>query len=190
MFFSFPKEIQLQLAIERDPHGNVQLSKIETERLLISLVERELKERNASVNFNPQPLFCGYEGRAGLPSNFDASYCYTLGHGAALLILHQASGFMCCIKNLTEEVEAWKFLGVPLVSMLHFEMRKNKKKAVIKKALVDLEGAPFKTFLQLRNQWKLEDHYLCPGPLQFEGPKEVSWQLPITLHLESNPGFR
>jgi pyrophosphate--fructose-6-phosphate 1-phosphotransferase len=184
-FSQLPEEIQKQLLLDRDPHGNIQLSKIETERLLISLVERELNERKQqgkySGKFNPQPLFCGYEGRSGLPSNFDCQYCYALGHAAALLIHSGASGYICCIKNLTQPIEKWEIWGVPIVNMLHFEMRKNKKQAVIQKALVDLEGSVFAIFKQKRNRWRLEDLYCCPGPVQFNGPTELTDNPPLTL---------
>ncbi len=187
-FSSLPPEIQKQLLLDRDPHGNIQLSKIETERLLISLVEQELNHRQQqgkySGKFNPQPLFCGYEGRCGLPSNFDCQYCYALGHMAALLILHSASGYMCCIQNLTQSVEKWDVLGVPIIHMLHFEMRKNKKQAVIQKALVDLKGRVFAAFQQERNRWRIEDLYCCPGPIQFQGSVELTDALPLTLLLE------
>lgn len=189
-FSRLPEEIQKQLLLDRDPHGNIQLSKIETERLLISLVEKELslrqKQGTYSGKFNPQPLFCGYEGRSGFPSNFDCQYCYALGHMAALLILHGASGYMCCLKNLTQSVENWEGIGVPIVNMLHFEMRKNKKQAVIQKALVDLKGPVFAAFKQERDQWTLEDTYCCPGPIQFGGPIKLTDRPPLTLMLEKN----
>ena len=187
-FSRLPEDIQKQLLLDRDPHGNIQLSKIETERLLISLVEQELKRRQEqgqySGKFNPQPLFCGYEGRSGLPTNFDCQYCYALGHLAALLILHEASGYMCCIHNLTQPVEKWEISGIPIVEMLHFEMRKNKKQAVIQKALVNLKGKVFATFQQERSRWRLDDCYCCPGPIQFEGPQELTERRPLTLILE------
>lgn len=187
-FSNFPEEIQKQLLLDRDPHGNIQLSKIETERLFIALVERELAHRQQqgqyAGKFNPQPLFCGYEGRSGLPSNFDCQYCYALGHVAALLIQSGASGYMCCISNLTQPVEEWEIRGVPIVDMLHFEIRKNKKQAVIQKALVDLEGPVFAAFKKEREHWRLEDTYCCPGPIQFEGPREVTENPPLTLQYE------
>lgn len=188
-FSNFPSEIQKQLLLDRDPHGNIQLSKIETERLLINLVEKELYKREQEGSyegkFNPQPLFCGYEGRAGLPSNFDCQYCYALGYLATALILHNASGYMCCINNLALPVEKWKCGGVPIVKMLHFEMRKNKMQAVIQKALVNLKGAVFAAFQQQRKGWRLDDSYCNPGPIQFEGPKEITDIPSITLQLES-----
>jgi pyrophosphate--fructose-6-phosphate 1-phosphotransferase len=187
-FSSFPEEIQRQLLLDRDPHGNIQLSKIETERLLIALVERELVHRQQqgqyAGKFNSQPLFCGYEGRSGLPSNFDCQYCYALGHVAALLIQSGASGYMCCISNLTQPVEEWEIRGVPIVDMLHFEIRKNKKQAVIQKALVDLEGPVFAAFKKERARWRVEDAYCCPGPIQFEGPRELTESLTLTLQYE------
>lgn len=189
-FSKFPSDIQKQLLLDRDPHGNIQLSKIETERLLIHLVDKELnirqQEGRYKGQFNPQPLFCGYEGRAGFPSNFDCQYCYALGYLAALLILHNASGYMCCINNLTSPVEEWKCGGVPIVSMLHFEVRKNKKQVVIQKALVDLQGAAFAAFKQKRKGWSLNDLYCTPGPIQFDGPKEITDTPSITLLLENH----
>lgn len=184
-FSLLPEQIQMQMLLERDPHGNVQLSKIETERLLISLVDRELLlRRQIGVylgQFNPQPLFCGYEGRSGLPSNFDCNYCYALGHVAALLVQAGASGYMCAIRNLTKPKECWEISGIPIVKMLHFEMRKNTKMAVLKKALVDLEGPAFTRFKEERGQWLLDDHYICPGPVQFEGPRTITDAPPLTL---------
>lgn len=187
-FSSLNEEIQKQLLLDRDPHGNIQVSKIETERLLITLVEQELNRRQKqgkySGKFSPQPIFCGYEGRSGLPSNFDCQYCYALGHLAALLILHEASGFVCCIQNLTDSVENWEIGGIPIVSMLHFEVRKNKKQAVIQKALVDVQGPVFAAYQEKKEKWRIEDSYCCPGPIQFEGPKEVTDLPSMTLMLE------
>lgn len=187
-FSNLPEELQKQLLLDRDPHGNIQLSKIETERLLVSLVEQELLHRKQQGSyqgkFNPQPLFCGYEGRAGLPSNFDCQYCYTLGHAAALLVQHKASGYMCCVKNLAKPIENWQVLGVPIVDMLHFETRHAKKKAVIQKTLVDLEGPVFQIFSQRRKDWRLDDVYCCPGPIQFIGPVDLTDSRPLTLLYE------
>lgn len=180
-FSSLPEEIQIQLLLDRDPHGNVQVSKIDTERLFIETVYKELKKRNEKVKFSPQPYFCGYEGRACLPSNFDCQYCYALGHVAALLINHGATGYISCIRNLHLPVEQWEILGVPLVSMIHMEERHGKAKPVIKKALVDLEGRSFEQFRKLRSAWRLEDDYQNPGPIQFFGPFELTDSKPITL---------
>lgn len=177
-FQTFPEQIQQQLLLERDAHGNVQLSKIETERLLMILVEEELKNRRNknfySGKFNPQPLFCGYEGRSGLPSNFDCQYGYALGQTAALLIARGATGYLCSIRHLADPVENWEIGGVPLVRLLHFEWRKNKRQAVIKKTLVDTKGALFSLFKEKRKDWRLEDFYCCPGPIQFYGPKKLT----------------
>ena len=187
-FGRLPENIQVQMLLDRDPHGNIQLSKIETERLLITLVEKELMRRKQqgayAGQFNPQPLFCGYEGRSGLPTNFDCNYCYSLGHVAALLVQQGASGYMCSIRNLAQPVESWEVSGIPIVKMLHFEMRKNKRQAVLKKALVDIEGPVFARFKQERAQWLLGDHYSCPGPIQFDGPREITDSVPLTLLLE------
>jgi pyrophosphate--fructose-6-phosphate 1-phosphotransferase len=187
-FINLPPIIQDQLILDRDPHGNVQVSKIETERLLISMVEKELYQRQKEGNyigkFAAQPLFCGYEGRSGLPSNFDCQYCYALGHVAALLVSSKASGYMCCVGDLTRPVEQWSIAGIPIFEMLHLEMREGKQKAVIRKALVDLQGAPFLAFASKRAQWLLEDHFSCPGPIQFNGPKDITDSVPYTLSYE------
>lgn len=177
-FKTFPERIQQQLLLERDSHGNIQLSKIETERLLINLVEEELKNRQKQNlyigKFNPQPLFYGYEGRSGLPSNFDCHYSYALGQTAALLIARGATGYLCSIRHLAHPVEDWDIWGIPLVQLLHFEWRKNKRQAVIKKALVDLKGPLFALFDAQRQSWRLEDVYGCPGPIQFYGQKKLT----------------
>lgn len=184
-FKTLPKEIQQQLLLDRDPHGNVQVSKIETERLFMEMVEDELEKRKSggvySGKFSTQPLFCGYEGRSGLPSNFDANYCYALGHVAALLIDNGASGYMTCVNQLNKTVEDWEISGVPLVSMMTMEVRGGKEKPVVKKALVELDGKPFSLFKQQRQAWMLNDDYRFPGPIQFFGPKEVTDALTITL---------
>ncbi len=180
-FEALPKGIQEQLLLTRDSHGNVQVSKIETERLFIELVEKELKRRNYSGKFSAQPFFCGYEGRSGLPSNFDAQYCYALGHVAAVLVNAKANGYICCLRNLTQPVEKWIPCGVPLVNMLTIEQRKGKEKAVIKKALVDLGGNLFALFAQNRLHWAKEDAYRSPGPIQFFGPSELTESIPLTV---------
>lgn len=187
---SLPKEIQNQLLLDRDPHGNVQVSKIETERLFLSTVSKELKirKKNGSFagKFNPQPLFYGYEGRSGFPSNFDAQYCYTLGHVAALLIANNANGYMAVVKNLAKPVEQWQAAGIPLVSMMHHEQRGGKLKPVIAKSLVDLAGKPFNLFKAQRENWMIEDHYRSPGPIQFFGPAEITESVTITLKESCN----
>lgn len=178
-FAKFPESLKHQLLLDRDPHGNIQLSKIETERLLIEWVSRELSD----LQFSPQPLFCGYEGRSAFPSNFDCTYCYALGHVAALLIQEGATGCMCILRNLTKPVEEWTAAGVPIVKMLHFETRKGKKQAVLKKALVNLTSTSFLYFAKEREKWQLDDRYLYPGPIQFEGPPELTDAHPLTLAL-------
>ena len=180
-FSSLPLEIQIQLLLDRDPHGNVQVSKIDTERLFIETVRQELNDRKIKVKFSPQPLFCGYEGRACLPTNFDCQYCYTLGHVAALLINSGATGYICCVQKLHLPTEQWEISGIPLVSMIHLEERHGKSKPVIKKALVDLNGKHFEQFKLLRQKWRLSDDYTNPGPIQFFGPDKVTNSRPITL---------
>jgi pyrophosphate--fructose-6-phosphate 1-phosphotransferase len=179
-----PKEIQEQLKIERDPHGNVQVSKIDTERLLMRLVERELARRGFKGSFQAQPFFFGYEGRCAYPSAFDASYCYALGHVAAVLVAQGKNGMMACLRGLSGPVEGWEPVGVPLASMMGKEIRQGKEMLVIKKALVDLEGSPFKVFASQRKTWELEDHYRFPGPIQYFGPQELVDETTLTLILE------
>ncbi|CUI16852.1 phosphofructokinase [Candidatus Protochlamydia naegleriophila] len=187
---TLPGSIQRQLLLDRDPHGNVQVSKIETERLLIELVDQELRhlklQGRYKGTFNPQPQFCGYEGRSGLPSNFDCQYCYALGHVAALLLKAGVTGYMSCVKNLTQPVSEWEALGVPIYRMLCREMREGKQKTVIQKALVDLEAAPFQFFAQKREGWVGEDDYRCPGPIQFEGAIDITDCCPLSLSLEKS----
>lgn len=188
-FDSLPVSIQEQLLLDRDPHGNVQVSKIETERLFIEAVELELQKRREegsySGKFSPQPLFCGYEGRSCLPSNFDANYCYALGHVAALLVDSGKTGYMCCVKNLSRPVDEWQICGISIVTMIHMENRKGKLKPVIQKALVDLNGAPFKAFKAMRSDWIENDEYRFPGPIQFFGPADISDAVTFTLDYES-----
>lgn len=184
-FSQLPREIQTQLVLDRDPHGNVQVSKIESDRLIIELLKKELKKRDSGIKFNPQGLFLGYEGRSCFPSNFDCSYTYALGLVSALLIEAQASGYMACLQNLHLPVEKWQAKGIPLLSMMTMEERSGKLKPVIEKKLVDLRSAPFKSFLEKRKEWELDDHYLMPGPIQFFGPKEITDDISETLKLET-----
>ena len=177
---ALPKSIQEQLLLDRDSHGNVQVSKIETERLFISSVEEELKRRQFKGSFSPQPIFCGYEGRSCLPSNFDAQYCYALGFTAALLLQTGFTGTIAAIQNLAETPDKWIPLGVPLVTMLQLETRKGKSKPVIAKALVDLNTAPFTTFASQRDTWVLSDDYSNPGPIQFFGPTGLTDSNPFS----------
>lgn len=189
-FQSLPEEIQAQLLIGRDPHGNVQVSKIETERLFIDMVKKELKRRKKDGeyqgNFSAQPHFCGYEGRSCLPSNFDCQYCYSLGYVAALLVQSGVTGYMSCVKELTRPVSEWEIAGIPLTSMMTLEERHGKPKPVIQKALVDLKGKPYQQLKKALQIWNQKDEYICPGPLQFFGSTELTEMIPITLSLEKN----
>jgi pyrophosphate--fructose-6-phosphate 1-phosphotransferase len=176
---SLPKTIVEQLQHTRDPHGNLQVSLIETERLLMELVSREVK-------CAPIPHFLGYEGRAGYPSRFDSNYCYALGIAAALLVDEGKTGYMAFISQLNQPVQEWGMGGVPLTSLLHIEQRNGKEKPVIQKALVDLKGKPFQHFEKHRTQWMLEDAYRYPGPIQFYGDPQLTHSIPMTLVLESD----
>lgn len=180
-----PKEIQAQLQIERDPHGNVQVSKIETERMLMAMVKNALKKRAAAGTytgkFDPLPHFCGYEGRSALPSNFDSQYCYALGRVAAVLVNGGATGYICYLNHLTSPVHEWQAGGIPLTELMHFEVRAGESKPVVKKTLVDLKGKAFSHFKQHRERWALDDDYLAPGPIQFFGPSELTDSVPMIL---------
>lgn len=178
-----PREIQLQLLIDRDPHGNVQVSKIESERLLLLLAEAQLKRVDPSIKFAAQPIFCGYEGRSCMPSNFDATYCYSLGRLAALLVARKRSGYIASLGKLSHPVEYWEPRATPLIQMMTVEEREGKAKAVIKKALVDLKARAFSEFAQKRNGWRLVDQYCQPGPIQYFGPREITDSVPISLRL-------
>jgi pyrophosphate--fructose-6-phosphate 1-phosphotransferase len=180
-FDYLPKDIQEELLLERDPHGNVQVSRIQTEWLLSRLVQAELKKRNFKGKFSPVHHFFGYEGRSGYPSNFDATYCYSLGMVAACLVRDQLTGYMSAITHLTKPVDEWEICAVPITSLMTIEMRKGREKPVIEKALVDLEGEPFKTFASKRDKWKVDDHYIFPGPIQFEGDPSYTDQVPKIL---------
>ncbi len=183
-FASLPERIREQLLQGRDPHGNVQVSLIETERLLMETVSRELEKRQ--IKFSLLQHFFGYEGRAGYPSNFDCNYCYALGHAAALLIDEGATGYMCAISGLARPPAEWGIGGVPLTSLMHIEIRKGKEKPVIEKALVDLKGPAFSRFRQHRERWMSDDMYSFPGPIQFFGDPALTDSVPITIYLESH----
>ena len=162
------------MLLDRDPHGNVQVSKIDTERLLILLVMKELANRKRSHVYNgrfePQSHFFGYEGRCALPSNFDSEYCYSLGMNAGYLVHKKCSGYMSCIKNLQDPDPAkWVAAGCPLPAMMGVERRKGEDKAVITKALVKLDGPMFKCYDTVRRKWATLDCYQSPGPIQFRG---------------------
>jgi pyrophosphate--fructose-6-phosphate 1-phosphotransferase len=180
--------MRAQLLLDRDPHGNIQVSKIETERFFIEMVQTELKRRKESgaytSKFNAQAHFCGYEGRSGMPSNFDVQYCYALGYTAALLVQANATGYIACVQNLTKPIEEWAIGGKRLTTMIALEHKHGKEKPVITKALVDLKGKPFAAFKALRDTWGLQDDYCYPGPIQFSGPPEVAESIPLTLVYE------
>jgi len=185
-FSALPELIQKQLLLSRDPHGNVQVSFIETERLLMEMVSSELasrrKEGSYKGKFNAVQHFLGYEGRSGFPSNFDCDYCYSLGFTAALLIDSGHSGYMCFVKDLDRSVAEWRIGGVPLTSLMNFEMRKGQLKPVIKKALVDLKGRSFRLFSEKRKQWGTDDSYRFPGPIQFFGDPALTDSRPFLLN--------
>lgn len=179
-FSLIPTSIQKQLLLQRDPHGNVQVSLIETERMLAEMVAEQMQKEK--IPFHPLPHFFGYEGRSAFPTNFDASYCYALGHVATIALSSHLSGYMCFISDLHKPIQEWGFGMVPLPSLMQMEMRKGKLKPVIEKALVDLKGRPFQCFERYRKSWEIEDHYAFPGPIQFEG--EASFSIPLSLSLE------
>ncbi|MFS7929535.1 putative diphosphate--fructose-6-phosphate 1-phosphotransferase [Helianthus anomalus] len=186
LFEILPKAIREQLLLERDPHGNVQVSKIETEKMLIQMVEVELENRKKQGKYNKdfkgQPHFFGYEGRCGLPSNFDSNYCYALGYGAAALLHAGKTGLISSVANLGAPVKDWTIGGTPLTSLMDVERRHGKFKPVIKKAMVELQGAPFKKFSSMREEWSIKNRYINPGPVQFVGP--TSDVINHTLKLE------
>jgi len=174
LFNFLPQGISQQLLLDRDPHGNVQVSKIDTEKLLILLVKKELEVRQADGNYSgkflPQSHFFGYEGRCALPSNFDSQYCYSLGNNAAVLIREGVTGYMSCVQNLTDKNPSnWTAAGCPLPTMMHIERRAGKDKPVIEKALVELDGGMFKAYEAIRDKWAYLDCYQSPGPIQFRG---------------------
>ena len=188
VFNSLPVGVARQLALDRDPHGNVQVSLIETEKLLSTMVaqklERMKKEGTFKGKFAAQHHFFGYEGRCAAPSNFDADYCYALGTSAAQLIANGKTGYMAIVKNTTAPAEQWIAGGVPITMMMNMEKRNGEMKPVIRKALVELDGAPFKTFAAQREKWAKETCYVYPGPIQYWGPTEVCDQPTMTLALE------
>ncbi|MBF5060191.1 diphosphate--fructose-6-phosphate 1-phosphotransferase [Candidatus Neptunochlamydia vexilliferae] len=181
-FTFLPKEIQQQLLLDRDPHGNVQVAHIQTDLLFSTTVKEEMKNRASfKGKFSPLHHFFGYEGRAALPTNFDATYCYGLGHVAALLIRDGETGYMCALRHLTKPAAEWAPCAIPITSLMNLEVRKGKEKAVIQKALVDLDGAAFKAFDRARAKWMEEDHYLYPGPIQFAGDLALTDQVPLSI---------
>ena len=189
VFKSLPSLIKSQLLMDRDPHGNVQVSKIETEKLLISMIEEKLallkKEGKFSGKFSTQSHFFGYEGRCAFPSNFDADYCYSLGFNAFALINFGLTGYLSSVRNLTAPASQWIAGGVPLTMMMNMERRHGEMKPVIKKALVELDGPVFKKLEANREDWAMNDRYLFPGAIQYFGPSSVCDITTVTLALES-----
>ena len=187
-FNSLPADVASQLALDRDPHGNVQVSLIETEKLLSHMVGEKLAKMAAEGKykgkFAAQHHFFGYEGRCAAPSNYDADYCYALGFNASRLIANGKTGYMSIIKNTTAPAEEWIAGGVPITMMMNLEKRAGEMKPVIRKALVKLDGAPFKYFASKRDEWAKNTCYIYPGPIQYFGPTEVCDQSTITLKLE------
>mgnify|MGYP004509903941 FL=1 len=188
VFSILPEDIQGQLLMDRDPHGNVQVSRIETEKLLSSIVEEKLEERKANGSykgkFNALHHFFGYEGRCAFPSNFDADYCYSLGYNAFLLIQNGFTGYLSSIRNLYRPATEWTAGGMPITKMMNIERRGGEDKPVIKKALVDLDGGPFKYFKEHREEWKVGTCYTFPGAIQYYGPESVCDLTTKTLALE------
>ena len=187
-FETLPEGVARQLSLDRDPHGNVQVSLIETEKLISEMVAAKLdqwkKEGKYVGKFSPLHHFFGYEGRCAAPSNFDADYCYALGSSAAQLIANGKTGYMAIVKNTTAPADQWKAGGVPITMMMNMERRNGEMKPVIRKALVELDGAPFKTFAAQREKWAKETCYVYPGPIQYWGPSSVCDLTTKTLELE------
>ena len=190
LYKSLPKNIALQLSLDRDSHGNVQVSLIETESLLSEMVAKRLEEMAAngeySGKFNTQHHFFGYEGRCADPTNFDADYTYALGYNAAMLINSGLTGYMSSVRNLTEPSEVWIAGGIPITMMMNMERRKGEMKPVIQKALVNLNGRPYLKFASMRETLALNTLYQYPGPIQYFGPSEICDRPSMTLLLEHN----
>ncbi|WP_300726269.1 diphosphate--fructose-6-phosphate 1-phosphotransferase [uncultured Bacteroides sp.] len=188
IYASLPEGVARQLSLDRDPHGNVQVSLIETEKLLSEMVGKKLaewkKEGKFVGKFSAQHHFFGYEGRCAAPSNFDADYCYSLGYTASMLIANGKTGYMSSVRNTTAPAAEWIAGGVPITMMMNMERRHGEMKPVIQKALVKLDGAPFKAFAAVRDTWAKETAYVYPGPIQYFGPTEVCDQPTKTLQLE------
>lgn len=184
VFAILPQTIQQQLFLDRDPHGNVQVSLIESEKLFSALVKDKLTERGFTGKFNALHHFFGYEGRCAFPSNFDADYCYSLGYNAFMLIQYGYNGYLSKVSNLSKPAEEWVAGGMPITKMMNIERRNGEDKPVIKKALVELDGKPFKYFEANRDTWAVETAYTYPGAIQYYGPTEVCDLTTRTLALE------
>ncbi len=187
---SLPAGISSQLMLDRDPHGNVQVSLIETEKLLIEMVQKRLSDLKKAGKyggkFSAITHFFGYEGRCGIPSNFDANYTYALGYNAAVLALNNLTGYLSSVRNLTQPSKQWVCGGIPLTMMMNMERRHGKEKPVIQKALVDLKGKPFKEFVKKRDEWAVTESYMFPGPIQYFGPAAVTDMTTKTLQYEKS----
>ena len=188
IYASLPEGVARQLSLDRDPHGNVQVSLIETEKLLSEMVATKLaawkEEGKYTGKFGAQHHFFGYEGRCAAPSNFDADYCYSLGYTASMLIANGKTGYMSSVRNTTAPAAEWIAGGVPITMMMNMERRHGEMKPVIQKALVRLDGAPFQKFAANREAWAKETAYVYPGPIQYFGPTEVCDEPTKTLQLE------
>ena len=187
-FATLPKAVARQLSLDRDPHGNVQVSLIETENLISDMCEAKLNQMKAEGKYNGKfaalHYFFGSEGRCATPSNYDADYCYALGTSAAHLIANGKTGYMAIVKNTTKPTDEWIAGGVPITMMMNLERRNGEMKPVIRKALVDLNGKPFKTLVENREKWAIDTCYIFPGPIQYWGPSEVCDRPTKTLALE------
>ena len=176
-FEMLPSNIQHQLMLDRDPHGNIQLARIETHKLLIEMTSKRLeqatKNKEYTGKFSPLPHYFGYEGRCANPTCFDAEYTYALGTTAAILIQSNHSGYMACVKGLKGHTKDWDIFGLPITSLMNIENRHGKDKAVIKKALVDVESSHFKMLQDKKHLWLIEDHYNAPGPIQYFGDPKI-----------------
>lgn len=188
VYSSLPENVARQLTLDRDPHGNVQVSLIETEKLLSEMVKSRLTELSKEGKYNGKfatiSHFFGYEGRCAAPSNYDSDYCYSLGYTASLLVASGKTGYMSSVRNTTKSADQWIAGGIPITMMMNMERRHGAMKPVIQKALVRLDGKPFQYFASNRDQWAIETSYVYPGPIQYFGPAEVSDQPTITLSLE------
>ena len=188
IYASLPEGVARQLTLDRDPHGNVQVSLIETEKLLGEMVGRRLQEMREEGKFEGKFSalyhFFGYEGRCADPSNFDADYCYALGFNAACLINAGVTGYMSSVRNLTNPSVQWVAGGIPVTMMMNMERRHGEMKPVIQKALVRLDGAPFRKYASKRDEWAINTSYMYPGPIQYFGPSEVCDQPSMTLRYE------
>ena len=188
VFEILPQFVQQQLFLERDPHGNVQVSLIESEKLFSEMVKSELEKRKAAGTykgkFGTQHHFFGYEGRDAFPSNFDADYCYSLGYNAFMLIQYGYTGYLSKVSNISRPAEEWVAGGMPITKMMNMERRNGQDKPVIRKALVELDGAPFRYFAEHRDEWAVKTCFIYPGAIQYFGPSEVCDRTTVTLALE------